>query len=395
VRRALALLAVVLVDPACRTRPVDEQNGGANDLGNVVDFAGDQDLPGRPDLAIALDFSTTPVDLAVPGDRDASQDFAFDFGADFAMDFAVDFAVDFAADFAVSRDLAAPIDLACAGPEDCFNGVDDDCNGLADCADPACDPIAECVTDAPGFALGSSVAAGDACPAGYDAPSAPLNQGLIVPAGCAPCTCSVSCTLTLTQFDNTMCPGAPRGEYTVNEFCQSAQLLTTNYAVSPSTVADCLTSGAPRPTPYSWSVEALFCGARRGAGCAAGSACVPRLADGPRHCALAPGSPSCPAGYSLIGGATPWYAGADDTRVCGCGCSAAPGSCKDAVVRGYANSASCGGAFFNLPAGSTVCGLSSTLQSIVAVPGPSASCTVTNSSIGSVTPRDPETLCCL
>ena len=37
-----------------------------------------------------------------------------------------------------------------AGPtEDCFNGIDDDADGLADCADPDCAPATECVGPIP------------------------------------------------------------------------------------------------------------------------------------------------------------------------------------------------------------------------------------------------------
>jgi hypothetical protein len=51
------------------------------------------------------------------------------------------------------------------GPETCFNGQDDDCNGVVDCADSACDSTAMCVPgdDSTGILVGQD----EACPEGY------------------------------------------------------------------------------------------------------------------------------------------------------------------------------------------------------------------------------------
>jgi hypothetical protein len=68
---------------------------------------------------------------------------------------------------AASLDLTVPPDLACpgGGVELCFNGADDDCDGMTDCADPDCAPVALCVPSVgAGFGYGTQEPAGGACP---------------------------------------------------------------------------------------------------------------------------------------------------------------------------------------------------------------------------------------
>ena len=86
----------------------------------------------------------------------------------------------------------APIDTAgCvkSGAEICDDGLDNDCNGLTDCEDPACGGFA-CVTPAPDtWQLVAFVAAAPpACPTGYTAPT-----DLKVLSGSAMHTCPCSC----------------------------------------------------------------------------------------------------------------------------------------------------------------------------------------------------------
>jgi hypothetical protein len=51
-----------------------------------------------------------------------------------------------------ARDVVT--DCKATGPENCDDGIDNDCNGVADCADPACNPTHQCVAAPPaGFDL--------------------------------------------------------------------------------------------------------------------------------------------------------------------------------------------------------------------------------------------------
>ncbi len=110
-----------------------------------------------------------------------------------------------------SKDVAPPVDAphdaivpkegsvdGCVptGPENCTNGLDDDCNGLTDCQDPACTGAGyTCVPD-PSTAVGWSFAplnpsARPACPSPLSAAYVDVNPtNLSSPASCS-CTCNV------------------------------------------------------------------------------------------------------------------------------------------------------------------------------------------------------------
>jgi hypothetical protein len=72
--------------------------------------------------------------------------------------------------------------------EICDNGVDDDCDGLADCADPAC--VSMTCVDQTGI-VGVIVPVDSSCPSQYDAGTELIYQGLM-DSGCAGCGCSTS-----------------------------------------------------------------------------------------------------------------------------------------------------------------------------------------------------------
>jgi hypothetical protein len=80
------------------------------------------------------------------------------------------------------------------GVEDCDDGLDNDCNGKTDCADPACDPTHTCIATPPnGWSLvGEADDARPACPAEY-----PTATDLDVVAGTGAGTCSCDCSPTV------------------------------------------------------------------------------------------------------------------------------------------------------------------------------------------------------
>ncbi len=83
---------------------------------------------------------------------------------------------------------------ACDSVEICNNGIDDDCNGLVDCADPACTAGWTC-TAAPvpsGWSVVSyAQSSRPACPAGYGTPADVVEGPIGAPATCG-CTCNVT-----------------------------------------------------------------------------------------------------------------------------------------------------------------------------------------------------------
>src|SRR5262249_44339774 len=83
---------------------------------------------------------------------------------------------------------------SCSATENCTNGVDDDCDGLVDCADPACGQQGyACVPPVPaGWAYEPiDRAAGGACPVGL------ASHELVASATGAPASCGCTCAAVL------------------------------------------------------------------------------------------------------------------------------------------------------------------------------------------------------
>jgi hypothetical protein len=290
----------------------------------------------------------------------------------------------------------------CLATEDCFNGLDDDCDRLADCEDPDCSAGAVCVPAAAGFALGTAVDADVACPAPFPGDGLLLGQGLVPGAACEGCACGtpvVDCWLQLSTFPLANCGiGSVAYARTVSATRCSAGPPGWN-SFSDATLGlnywgRCTPSGTPAPPPLAWAQRARFCEGPRGGGCTAGAACVPRAAS---QCVVAAGEAGCPAPYAPVG-SEPWFTGAADGRGCPDQCTCefpAGGSCGPAVVRTYA-SADCTGpsstmgfdVCVNGRIGSAVLELTGTV-----VPG---ACAPSGGALeGSATPTGPHTLCCL
>jgi hypothetical protein len=232
--------------------------------------------------------------------------------------------------------------------EDCFNGIDDDCNGMIDCADPACTSGSECVpANADGFHAGTTVDAGSACPAAYDG-TAPtdlqsgLSNGGADCTGCH-CTATVSCSANLYVYasqtactaDTTLTGGSLLGSINnaniVAECNAHSFTVGQTYRVGPYVTMSnpCTASGTATVSTPSWGMSKRFCQADKvGAGCTQGYVCVAKVST--PHCELAAGAESCSPGYTAMG---TWYTGFSDTRSCGaCGCGTqTPGDCTHDV----------------------------------------------------------------
>ncbi len=215
-----------------------------------------------------------------------------------------------------------PPDLYCpgGGTELCFNGIDDDCDGLADCADPDCAPVATCVPSAPApFVYGTEEPAGGSCPTATTATTMYQADGM--GGGCASsCSCAASgCSATLTGI--VPCPGGtPQSTFATltHGSCQNIED-QINFRISPITgTLSCNTTGSAAPvTPpvLTTALECAMSGSVVQGGCGVGQVCVAR---GTKQCVRATGSGvTCPASYPT---AVNWFASYTDNRTCTCSC---------------------------------------------------------------------------
>jgi hypothetical protein len=164
---------------------------------------------------------------------------------------------------------------ACASTvENCFNGIDDNCNGLVDCADPMCTggttPIAECVPD-PGAALSGTLST-STCPASY--PTATALYAGMVAGTCAGGTCSclnglngpATCSAVMRSEGGAAgCAIAGTVVFNMNDtagcFSFSTLSSTTYYDLfAPTLNATCnpTTGGNPIKNPPTWSQTNQF-----------------------------------------------------------------------------------------------------------------------------------------
>ena len=244
---------------------------------------------------------------------------------------------------------------ACASVEDCTNGIDDDCNGAIDCADPACQAGYACVPTTPAGWLGpvalyEGTSAAPGCPTGYapavDAHGAPSG-------GSAQCACSCAsagsqCSASVGQFySDTNCNNACTGTASVSSgactavtHCGGANVSFT--AAAPTWTGGTCTAQASTTLPsLTYASTARLCStAAQDApgGCTGtGQQCLPlpMAPYGTRACIYLVGDPppsSCPAGpYSAY---HVFYSAAADTRgctMCQCGGTATGGTCSGEV----------------------------------------------------------------
>lgn len=228
------------------------------------------------------------------------------------------------------------------GDERCFNGADDDCNGLTDCADPACAEGAVC--EPSGDNNGVLVAADQDCPRGYTEQSIEVYQGL-VRGTCDGCTCTPTSTQCVSGdlyfydssdecLDDAELTGGSLVPPIVYE-CPSEpvrQGFTAGYRVGAihmeSGSGTCTPGGSATPAPPSWETSLKYCVAdSAGTGCQFGHACVPSQSEG-RSC-YESGSGECPAELVL----EKVFGSYSDSRTCGaCQCDGA-GDCSGVGIQ--------------------------------------------------------------
>lgn len=311
-------------------------------------------------------------------------------------------------------------DLLPVGSEDCLNGVDDNDDGLVDCADPLCSDF-ECVADSGPAPIGVLVGALDACPDGYTREQ-PLRRG-VVATGCSGCGCEVrtDCAYKVQLFSDTTCSTVLAPVYfpqtndydDLNDNCLFATTPARSIASVKVTLdqfiqSQCYGTGTPTLGPLDWNVDLVFCRAHVGGGCTGGARCVQRRNEA--LCSLRNAQDTCDGAYATD--LDLHYQNVDDQRACR-PCTAAcaltvPGMCSTGYLPGdlVANS----GAFCAEDASpkvgtvydSTMLGVCTavTLTAVEAMHFNIArhsfggACTVNTLADGSATPTEPTRVCC-
>jgi hypothetical protein len=259
----------------------------------------------------------------------------------------------------------APADVirgdGCAAMEtDCLDGIDDDCNGLTDCADPACAAGYACVpTPSPasgfsGFGIYAPTRTSP-CPAAYPA-SADAYEGLVyLPATCTACSCLAaggSCgTATMTCNNGGSCDADGGVSTPIGEGCSAEDGGITLGPASacsvsvPATAGSCsATGGVSAADPVTFDLLSRVCAATKGpgGGCAMGSSCVAKPATGFHGACVLKATDSsalCPAGYLNAHVTMPDGGSFTDTRSCtACSCTGPAGAACEGAVSLYPSS---------------------------------------------------------
>lgn len=303
----------------------------------------------------------------------------------------------------------------CQPPEDCRNGLDDDADGLVDCADPDCVAYT-CVGAAPTgwsgpVALYDGAGPGS-CSAPYGTERYRGNADLVgaTSGRCSSCGCGtptgVSCgARTVSWYQEPGCGGSATTE-TASTTCRDlptffgAGVYDSFRLPSPScTGGRCAVSGGvrSRPTP-TWSRTGVACGATsaliRG-GCASGQLCAPDPTSPflSTMCIHRSGTHACPAPYTTR---RIFYSGYSDSRDCtDCSCSAPSGFYDGSIVLN--SQAGCTGSSRSDPH-STSCRDTGTYNRSYRYydRGYRGSCTASGGDeIGAATPSGATTVCCL
>jgi hypothetical protein len=305
-----------------------------------------------------------------------------------------------------------------SGTEDCLDGVDNDGNALADCADPACQPAYECVPDATASAwqgyyqltTSSFPATPQACPDNSNPEVVFSGPGAA--AQCAACGCGTAtgtCSYpSLGLWGNSNdCNGGQTYTYTPNDgnchtfpvncgntcsFDQRASITTPSSPVNPPS---CPASGGAATIGDMWNNEHHACQLpSAGGGCNANEVCVPKQSCVRQAAALA-----CPLDWSK---ALATFSSATDTRDCSmCTCDETPVSCSGGEFVVSDDNACMGGTNPDVTiSGNSCVSLQNLLDqssgSYRAVAGTlMGNCTPQGGQpTGSVTPSGPVTFCC-
>ncbi len=251
---------------------------------------------------------------------------------------------------------------SCQPTEDCTNGVDDDCNGAIDCADPACDAGFACVAAPPAGWSGPGILyegsdAGAAlsvpgCPAGFSVDAFDGTADPSAPPAVCGCACGspldVLCSPTVSFFYDSscgdLCASASLAGGACAPICSGAQ--TMSIAMTADGGA-CTPLPTTQVAPATWGTVARVCrpalpnGASGGCGpgqvCAAkGTAPFAPFEGG--FCIWQSGAVACPDPSQT---SHTYFTGGDDTRGCAaCTCGPPAGvTCGGGTATTYSDTA--------------------------------------------------------
>jgi len=402
----------------------DGDGGVGRDGGAVVDGAL---LDGAAMDGAAVD--AAGADGALPGD-DASGAAGLDASALDAS------ALDAAATDAATVDAAPLADAGAAdagrdaavdagsctprGAEDCTNGVDDDCNGLTDCADTACTSGGfECVPSVPsGWSYAAlSIGSRGPCPSGFASQRDVVMDPTGGAASCS-CSCSSSGTASCTDGNATFYgPGLIGDCSSIGTFatdvsdgsCRNslpfglfgfgiganANVRVSKVALKPNSCSGSVQRNVPPPG----TTEGKRCVAQSavvGGGCAQGSVCARRRTGAYQACIAKSGANVCPGSYPAKHDTG---TGVTDTRACStCACGTTA-TCGPASVTFYA-SQNCQGTAVTAVADDTCRAMTtpgqgaSSWQYASAVLNEGCAKTTDTAPVGSLTVNALETVCC-
>jgi hypothetical protein len=243
---------------------------------------------------------------------------------------------DDASDTGTSTVDAPPVDgCVPTGPENCTDGIDNDCNGLNDCADPACSQQGYlCVPTPPsGWSfVGFSADSEPGCPSGQQTNNVDVDP-VLQQASCS-CTCNVgnppTCTghvATAYGMSNGMCP-MNAGMFAADGMCNFTPLTLEPFLQvgQPAGSGGTCVANPTTTVPPAGSTRGQICSGEKnfGGGCSGGQVCA--LAPPAYQACIAKGGQvGCPSGAY----GNPHYAGTlSDSRGCSkCSCNGTP-SCS-------------------------------------------------------------------
>jgi hypothetical protein len=310
----------------------------------------------------------------------------------------------------------------CSAVENCTNGIDDNCNGLVDCADPMCKTAGFACTAAaipPGWTLVAfSATTRPVCPAVYGAEQAVVS-GVSGAADTCGCTCSGTSATCGGQDvyiayppGNACVSGNSIGVNTNNGACSSISTSISNMgfytlftAPAPTPASQqgtCSGSGKVTATPAPTFNAGATCAqpAQLGAGCSAG-VCAPPTGMPFKACVAHAGSVACPTfGFTqqvLASTGSPGYV---DMRSCGSRPCATALNCETFTnVALFSNGTCAGGPAFNVTNGCGMAGGSANIGSyqvgFTTSGDPTCQPTGASPPTGSVTlDSHVETICC-